>query len=69
MRLGDVRELKFGLYLVEGRRELCDWKPLYQVWYSERGPLVLHLLLFDVWLRKAAGRLHPRGSGDVVSAV
>ncbi|RFA94574.1 hypothetical protein [Pyrobaculum aerophilum] len=37
MRLGDVRELKFGLYLVEGRRELCDWKPLYQVWYSERG--------------------------------
>ena len=36
MRLGDVRELKSGLYLVEGRRELGDWKPLYQVWYSER---------------------------------
>ena len=36
LRLGDVRELKSGLYLVEGRRELGDWKPLYQVWYSER---------------------------------
>ncbi|MEM4438214.1 MAG: SWIM zinc finger family protein, partial [Pyrobaculum sp.] len=36
MRLGDVKELKSGLYLVEGRRELGDWKPLYQVWFSER---------------------------------
>ena len=36
LRLGDVRELKSGLYLVEGRRELGDWKPLYQVWFSEK---------------------------------
>ena len=36
LRLGDVREIRDGLYLVEGRRELGDWKPLYQVWYSER---------------------------------
>lgn len=36
LRLGDVKELRDGLYLVEGRRELGDWKPLYQVWYSER---------------------------------
>lgn len=36
LRLGDVEELQSGLYLVEGRRELGDWKPLYQVWFSER---------------------------------
>ncbi|AFA40283.1 hypothetical protein Pogu_2256 [Pyrobaculum oguniense TE7] len=36
MRLGDVKELKSGLYLVGGRRELGDWKPLYQVWFSEK---------------------------------
>lgn len=36
LRLGDVREVRDGLYLVEGRRELGDWKPLYQVWLSER---------------------------------
>jgi len=36
MRLGDVREAGDGLYVVYGRRELGDWKPLYQVWYSER---------------------------------
>ena len=36
LRLGDVRELKSGLYIVEGRRELGDWKPLYQVWFSEK---------------------------------
>ncbi len=35
LRLGDVREVRDGLYLVEGRRELGDWKPLYQVWFSE----------------------------------
>ena len=29
-------KLSFGLYLVEGRRELGDWKPLYQVWFSKR---------------------------------
>ncbi|AET31774.1 hypothetical protein [Pyrobaculum ferrireducens] len=34
LRLGDVREVRDGLYLVEGRRELGDWKPLYQVWFS-----------------------------------
>jgi hypothetical protein len=37
MRLGDVREVREkNLYLVYGRRELGDWKLLYQVWYSER---------------------------------
>jgi len=36
MRLGDVREAGGGLYVVYGRRELGDWKPLYQVWFSER---------------------------------
>jgi len=36
MRLGDVREVRENLYLVHGRRELGDWKPLYQVWFSER---------------------------------
>ena len=35
MRLGDVREAGGGLYVVYGRRELGDWKSLYQVWYSE----------------------------------
>ncbi len=36
LRLGDVREVRDNLYLVYGRRELGDWKPLYQVWFSER---------------------------------
>ncbi|MEM1759781.1 MAG: SWIM zinc finger family protein [Pyrobaculum sp.] len=36
LRLGDVREIRDDLYLVEGRRELGDWKPLYQVWFSQR---------------------------------
>jgi len=36
MRLGDVREVRENLYAVYGRRELGDWKLLYQVWYSER---------------------------------
>jgi hypothetical protein len=36
LRLGDVREVMENLYLVYGRRELGDWKPLYQVWFSER---------------------------------
>ena len=36
MRLGDVEEVKENLYLVQGRRELGDWKQMYQVWYSER---------------------------------
>jgi hypothetical protein len=36
LRLGDVREVRNNLYLVYGRRELGDWKPLYQVWFSER---------------------------------
>ena len=36
MRLGDVREVRSNLYVVYGRRELGDWKPLYQVWFSER---------------------------------
>jgi hypothetical protein len=36
MRLGDVREVRENLYLIYGRRELGDWKPLYQVWFSER---------------------------------
>ncbi len=36
LRLGDVREVRENLYLVYGRRELGDWKPLYQVWFSER---------------------------------
>ena len=35
LRLGDVREVRDSLYLVEGRRELGDWKPLYQVWFSQ----------------------------------
>ncbi len=35
MRLGDVKEVKENLYVVYGRRELGDWKPLYQVWFSE----------------------------------
>ncbi len=36
LRLGDVRGVRDNLYLVYGRRELGDWKPLYQVWFSER---------------------------------
>lgn len=36
LRLEDVRELKSGLYLVEGRRDLGDWNPFYHVWLSER---------------------------------
>ena len=36
LRLGDVREVRENLYLVQGRRELGDWKPLYQVWFSEK---------------------------------
>jgi hypothetical protein len=36
LRLGDVREVRENLYAVHGRRELGDWKLLYQVWYSER---------------------------------
>ncbi|RFA95822.1 SWIM zinc finger family protein [Pyrobaculum aerophilum] len=36
LRLGDVREVRDDLYLVEGRRELGDWKSLYQVWFSQR---------------------------------
>lgn len=36
LRLGDVNEVRDDLYLVEGRRELGDWKPLYQVWFSQR---------------------------------
>ena len=36
LRLGDVKEVRDGLYVVYGRRELGDWKPLYQVWFSER---------------------------------
>jgi hypothetical protein len=35
LRLEDVREVRENLYLVYGRRELGDWKPLYQVWFSE----------------------------------
>ncbi|MCU7786970.1 hypothetical protein ODS41_03375 [Pyrobaculum sp. 3827-6] len=34
LRLGDVKEVREDLYVVEGRRELGDWKPLYQVWWS-----------------------------------
>jgi hypothetical protein len=36
LRLGDVREVRENLFTVGGRRELGDWKPLYQVWFSER---------------------------------
>jgi hypothetical protein len=36
LRLGDVKEVRENLYLVQGRRELGDWKHMYQVWYSER---------------------------------
>jgi hypothetical protein len=36
LRLGDIKEVRENLYLVQGRRELGDWKPLYQVWFSER---------------------------------
>ena len=36
IRLGDVKEVRDNLYVVHGRRELGDWKPLYQVWFSER---------------------------------
>jgi hypothetical protein len=35
LRLGDVREVRDNLYLVYGRREFGDWKPLYQAWFSE----------------------------------
>ncbi len=35
LRLGDVKEVRENLYVVYGRRELGDWKPLYQVWFSE----------------------------------
>jgi len=35
-RLSYVREVREGLYVVEGVREMGDWKPLYQVWWSER---------------------------------
>jgi hypothetical protein len=34
LRLRDVRETGVGLYVVYGRRELGDRKPLYQVWLS-----------------------------------
>jgi len=34
MRLGDVREAGGGLYVVRGRPELGDGKPLYHVWLS-----------------------------------
>jgi len=36
LRLPYVREVREGLYVVEGVRELGDWKPLYQVWWSDR---------------------------------
>jgi len=36
LRLGDIKEVREDLYVVYGRRELGDWKPLYQVWFSER---------------------------------
>ena len=36
LRMPYVREVREGLYVVEGVRELGDWKPLYQVWWSER---------------------------------
>ena len=36
LRLPYVREVREGLYVVEGVRELGDWKPLYQVWWSQR---------------------------------
>jgi len=36
LRLGDVKEVRENLYLVQGRRELGDWKLQYQVWFSER---------------------------------
>jgi len=36
LRLPYVREVRDGLYVVEEVRELGDWKPLYQVWWSER---------------------------------
>jgi len=36
LRLPYVHEVREGLYVVEGVRELGDWKPLYQVWWSER---------------------------------
>jgi len=36
LRLGDIKEVREDLYVVYGRRELGDWKPLYQVWLSER---------------------------------
>jgi len=32
LRIPYVREVREGLYVVEGVRELGDWKPLYQVW-------------------------------------
>lgn len=35
LRLRDVREAGAGLYVVYGRRELGDRKPLYQVWLSQ----------------------------------
>jgi len=34
MRLGDVKEVRDGLYVIYGRRELGDGKPLYHVWLS-----------------------------------
>jgi len=34
LRLGDVREAGWGLYVVYGRRELGDRRPLYHVWLS-----------------------------------
>jgi len=36
LRLPYVREVRDGLYVVEGVRELGDWRPLYQVWWSQR---------------------------------
>ncbi|MEM0464566.1 MAG: SWIM zinc finger family protein [Pyrobaculum sp.] len=36
LRMPYVKEVREGLYVVEGVRELGDWKPLYQVWWSER---------------------------------
>jgi len=36
LRLGDVEETRGNLYIVQGRRELGNWRSLYQVWFSER---------------------------------
>ncbi len=55
LRLGDVREVRENLYLVQGRRELGDWKPLYQVWFSEREGrwfCTCYLSAFGFWRRR-----------------